>query len=250
MWRDELARLLKKDFAALKQKNPRFSQAAYAKLLDVSAATVSQILSGKIRWQITSARAVKIVEKMKITPSQKKRVLTLLDAVPDVQREPLQPSSFGFLTNWTFSAIQTCHALPKKHRNPEAIAHRLGLTAGEVNKVIGQLKELKMLMESEEGLVPSQPHWGTGDGPPSKVIQAHHQEMAKVAMRGLAEIPAAHRNFSSVVFTGNAEQLEKARAEIIKFEDRLMAIMDQDEHNNEIYQMSISLFPLHFTGHK
>lgn len=245
MWQKDLARAVSADYGKRKLVNHRYSQRAYARYLDVSSATVSQLLKGNLRWNLLPKIGLKILKKIDIAPTDRKKILHQLDVVEPIHRKSMKKEDYRILTDWTYGALHASQDLPLPLRAPEHLVKRFGLKQSTIGNILRELEKLGMLKwdatksnyETTSTLVDA------GDGPSDEMIQKHHQNAAQLSIKALREVPANERNFSAVTFVGSSRQLEEVRKEFRKFEDKVMSLMNQDQENDEVYQLSIGLFP-------
>lgn len=70
-WQKQLEKHIKDDFLTSKNRNPRYSLRSFAKRMGLSHSTVSEILHEKNAWTFTETRALKIIEKLNLSPAAK-----------------------------------------------------------------------------------------------------------------------------------------------------------------------------------
>lgn len=249
MWQKEFVQALRKDFESRRIKNKRYSIRAHAQRLGVSAATLSQILREKQSWNLRVERARDILSCLNLKASQKNRLLTKMGFPPERDRQDLPFYQYDLLTDWAYMAVLSCHDLPPAQRTPEAISRRLGIAKKEIENIIKILIEQALLQKNASGVLERNPtYWMAGDGPPNEVIRRHHADSLKLAERALEEIPAVKRDFSSLTFAGSLNQLEQLREEIRLFHEKVMNLMNRDEENDEVFRLTIGIFPVHFSS--
>lgn len=245
LWVDELTESLRNYYDRAHARNPRFSRTSFARKAKLSRAAMSVLLSGKAKW-LTIPRAIQIIENIGLSDREKNRLLLLMGINPKVRRKSFGSIAHRILTDWTYHPILFGFELPEKIVSPALLAKRLGLKKEKVLEVIQDLILNGLLAFNEKGnLRTTNEHWMTGDGPPNKDIAKHHRDNLKIALSAL-EIPAAQRDFSSMTFTASAKKLELFRKEVRNFYDRLATLADEQSEAEEIYRVSVALFPFRF----
>lgn len=236
-----------KDLEQRRQVNPRYSLRGYARHLNVSAATLSLILRGNQKWQLSKDRAAEILERTSAPTCEKARILSLMGKVPSRERKSLDVSERELLTDWVYLAVLAAHDLPPLLRTPEKIGEKMGIGTERVREVIDQLLRKGLLRLSQEGVYERNPeHLQAGDGPPSDVVREHHKSNLKLSCRAVDEIPAEQRDFTSMTFVGSSKDMELLRKEIRDFHERLISLMNRSQDNTEVYRLTIGLFPIRF----
>lgn len=245
-WRKEFNKLLSEEFQRLQRRsNGRFSLRAFASRLKVPVSTLSQLLSEKQNWKISEKRARDILSKLEASKLRKDRLFELMGV--QNQSPPFRPltEEYAVLLDPTYASVLTCFDLPENERSAAKIAARFGKGEEEIKAVLQHLTEKGYLRSTDSGaLEPNHDFIETGDGPPSAVVRQHHKNNLKLAIDVIESVPMQERHYSTLTFAGTKAQMEEVTEEIRRFHRSVRAILDKNETNEEIYRMSICLFPM------
>lgn len=247
MWQKEFSQLLNSQIQKLKEKNPRYSLRAFGKKIGLSIGPLSNLLNGDKSWSLTSKRAAEILSKLDLKPHVRNRMLVRMGEPPIHPKETLPISDYSILTDWAYFPILFAFDLPSEHRVPGKIAKRLGLSEKKVRSVIDDLLARKLLIVSENGEIKRPEVFvTTSDGTPNSTIQMHHEVNLDLAKKALVKIPASKRDFTTLTFVGNEKQLSALKEAIRLLYEKASSLVDGDEENDQVYRLSIQLYPLEF----
>ena len=64
------------------------------------------------------------------------------------------------------------------------------------------------------------------------------------ASKALQSLPKKERNFSGLTLGISAQAYEKICSEIRLFQDKVLAIAEEDRNSDRVYQLNLQLFPV------
>ena len=142
--------LLQRELTRRISTNPKYSLRAFARALDVSPATLSLILSRKIR--LSKRNIEKMAKTLALEPAQlaalrnqvtskKKRAFGIAESI-NVTME-----IFTVLSEWYHFAILSLLELPKSSDSPRWISKKLGITLTEAKLAVDRLKNLNLISQ-------------------------------------------------------------------------------------------------------
>ncbi|MBX3041987.1 MAG: DUF4423 domain-containing protein [Bdellovibrionaceae bacterium] len=247
-WRNLFYDLMGRRFQELQQGDPGFSMRKYAKVACVSPAAMLQILRRNVIWNLAPEKAIEIVRSAGLKEEEINYFLTTVGKVPELRRQEIKEGDYDILTDWCYLPI--LHSFDLSERpTPEQLAAKLGLSAEKVLQVIQDLSARGYLRADETGrLYRERIHWHTSDGPPVKAIRAHHDLSLNLSQKALDVLPSEQRNFQSLTFVGNREQISEIREEMQKFIKRVTAIAEGASQKDELYKLSLQFFPIQDFG--
>jgi uncharacterized protein (TIGR02147 family) len=245
-WENEFYQVLRDEFEELKKKNGRYSLRAFAHRLKVSPSALSQMMSGKLKWELSAERAQELLLRLSLSDAQKTRLLTLMGRPFQRERKNVDVKDFSIILDETYPTVLACHDLPKEERTVEKIGRRIGVHPEDVGRVIDELVKKGYLKRNYvDDVIESTPeYWAAGDGPPQQIIRQYHKKNMLLAAKMVDQIPCEERHFSSMTFVGRMGQLENLRQEIRNFQEKVMNLMNQDDQNDEVFRFSVCLFPI------
>lgn len=248
-WRSEFDALLVERFKAQKRKNARLSLRAFAKKVGLSPGSLSELLNGSSRWQISPERAVAVTKLLGLTPVRENRMLALIGHEFEREREDVALSDESLLRDWTIFPIAMAFDLPVKERGIAAIARRLRLNPVRVEEVVDFLLDRGVLKREKGGVISREGGFWDVSGATETAFRHFHRQNLQLAAKALAEVPKEERDFTALTFVGDKSQLEAVRREIRRFQDKIVSLMGSDS-TNEVYRLAINFFPINFAARK
>jgi len=245
-WEDEFRAVLAEHFQRLKEENPKFSLRALAKRARISPSAMSQLLRKKHGWQLTTERAIEILSSLEIEERKRCRLAALMGHHLPVRRATLRMTDSESLKDWTYLPILHSFDLSPAPTFEE-IAQKLGLTTEKVEAVVSDLVNRGYLKKEENG------HFKRDESQKESIestLQQTPLELKKseleLANRALASSKSENQLFASVTFAGNKAQIEFLKREITKLFDYAAAVVENTEPRDELFKLSVQLYPLDF----
>lgn len=241
--------LLRKSYKASKDQNPRYSLRAFARKMGLSISTLSEVLNSKTK--LSKKRMTDVVNRLDISDAQKKRfarsIGVMFEGSPSAEKTV--SADQDFLSNWLNRALLIFFDTQEASQltdAPRVLAKRFDVSIADIKQGLSLLVGRGMLIEHDNGTY-SKPSeiWKTSDEVSSEFVKNHHRSDFDLGLRALEKIPVDQRDFTSMMFAGDARQVAELKAEIRRFYDRALLIMENGS-KNEVFQMSINLFPIHF----
>jgi uncharacterized protein (TIGR02147 family) len=236
----EIAEILRSELKARQELNSAYSLRSFARFLDISPATVSQVIS----------------EKRSLGRKSQERVLnklgykgeSFLNELPRKQPKTssvkLEDDIFELIGKWYYFAILSLSEVEGSRADSRWIASRLGITVTEANSAMTRLSRLKIIEIRDDGsFYQSSPAIVTSDEVPSSAIQEYHKSILKLAQLKIEQVPVDKREFRSVTIAGNSKKIKKAKKIIKELKDMVVDSLETGSRD-EVYQLSIQLFPL------
>jgi uncharacterized protein (TIGR02147 family) len=137
--------------------------------------------------------------------------------------------------------------LPELSEDPAWIGRRLipPISPQQAQKALDLLLQLGLLKRDESGrLVQSDAFISTGDEVTSTSVANYHRTMIQMGAEALDRFPGPDRDISSVTMALSEKNFREIKALIQRFRKELLAIADQDQNSEGVYQANFQLFPL------
>lgn len=160
---------------------------------------------------------------------------------------PLRQDQYRYYTEWYNIAIRELTMLPEFSQDPAWIAKRLvpPISPQQAQKALDLLLQLGLLKGDESGrLVQTDAFISTGDEVTSTSVANYHRSMIRMGAEALDRFPGPARDISSVTMALSDKSFEEIKALIQRFRKELLAIADQDQSPEGVYQVNFQLFPL------
>jgi uncharacterized protein (TIGR02147 family) len=249
MWKKKFRTLLKETLEKPPDESGKLTLRALATTLGISPGALSGIINGK---RLFSERAAQqILASLPIPTERKKEFERQFKSEIGGERMLLKKEFEALLSHWYYLPILCFFEFeePGPATEPtERIAKRLNLPPKEISTAIDALTKMGLLQESEEGrLEYIGPYWTTTDEISSQSVRQAHLNEFDLAAKALRKFAVEERDFTSITFAGNSEQLQKVKKEIRKFRDRVNQIMEEGD-TDQVYKLNVQLFPVDGLG--
>jgi uncharacterized protein (TIGR02147 family) len=228
-------------------KNPMFSLRAFARLVDVSPAVLSRILSGK--RNLTFNLAVRIADALHLGPEERERLYSFYlsndEPSAELKREKeLSVDCFNAMKEWYHYGITQLMYTKNFREDHKWIAKMLYISELEVRIAIERLLRLEILDRDENGnLYRTSTHLSTTTDVASAGLRHFQKQILEKAIASLEEDDILERDITSITVAINEDKMKEAKAEIKKFRMRMSEFMGEGE-KTRVYNLGIHLIPL------
>lgn len=253
--------VLTREFTRAKERNPAFSQRAFAKRVGLSSGAMSSLMSGQRR--ISKKLAKRLLDNLALNPVEKSELLqsfegekkngpeqvSVIKTLQPIERtkkeKRLSLDQFEILANPLHFNLLSLLEIPGYQRSPAKMARKLGKETREVRLALERLTRLGLVEKSSEGFLPTNEEIASPDEVASSGIKRHHIESMEEARDSLFRDPIDKRDFTSQTLAVNSKQLEQAKALIRTFGEQLAELLDQGPGEKEdVYKINIQFFPV------
>lgn len=223
-------------------KNPRYSLRAFAKMLKIQPPTLSHILKGKRK--LPKSECDKIIGALGLNPSD---VIshTNDDVSVNAKYRQFSEDTFNVMSQWYHFAILELVRLPTFKPETKWIASALGIATAEVSAAVERLIRLEMLEVVKDKWAVLSPDNSTVDGTYTRAAlkKLQKQFLAK-AIEALDETSLDFRDQSGMTVAVNTKDIPMIKHKIKNFRRSLTKCIETNKKPDEVYQLSISFFPL------
>lgn len=257
----ELIDKLRKDFREILQdelinrcrKNPSYSLRAFAKSLNIGSSSLSKLIHKK--RNLSRAMLMKLANRLEIDPASlanyqynlrgSKKVQNGNGTAADKYREILS-DSFQLVSDWYPLAILELSRCAGFKTNPRWIAKRLGLTLNQVNIAVQRLQRLGLLeILDNDNWKPCPDGTTSIYNESSDVARRRHQrQILERAIHALDNFPVEKRDQTAMLMAVNSKRIKAAKQRIKKFRRSLCSFLENGGPRDEVYYLSVSLFPV------
>jgi len=246
MKQDPFIKLVKAEFERRRSRNQVYSLRSFSRDLAVDASNLSKILSYQ---KVPGSRLKKKLGlKMGLSsedlttwlePGSRK---TMVDSV--FQRHRLEV--FEVISGWQHYAILELFRTKRFSAEPKRIAARLGLPLGVCRESLERLEKVGLLSRDQRGQL------RLVDNVSSSILEiatsrAHRNQQREIlegAIDALDRVPIEHRSQSSITMAIDSRKIDQAKGLIKAFRRDLAELLTEDSAFDEVYQLSISLYPV------
>lgn len=241
--------MLHRELLERTKRNPRYSLRAFAKALDMNHAHLSLVMRGErsITQKLISRVAMKLgLDFSKLpqimNPATNHRKSTLPTWIP------MHSDQFESISEWYHDAILELVRFSDFQQDEAWVAQELGISHIQAKDALSRLARLGLIQSS-----PDKPSWIQSldtttntdtlvTSPALRRLQMALLEKSKYALENQSrEI----RDHTSLTVAINKRNFKKAKQMIAAFRSELMhALQDEELQYNEVYQLTVSFFPL------
>lgn len=230
------------------QANPRYSLRAFARSLKMDHSTLVKVLHGK--RQLGKRATLSIAAKLGLNPSEAQALLPTpknqKDQVEDHYQQ-LTLDSFAVISDWYHFAILELLRIDHFQPQPGWIAEVLGIEEHEAEQAIVRLKRLGLIEVDSEGrwFQPNDAKTTTTGNPfTARAFRNLQRQILQKAIVALEEVPMESRDQTSMTMAIDVQKLPEAKKKITEFRRELAAYLSRGERRDEVYHLSISLYPV------
>jgi transcriptional regulator with XRE-family HTH domain len=248
---DSRVAIVRNHFARRRVENSRLSLRAFARYLDVSPATLSQILSGK--RPVSQRFSFKVAEKLPLTPEetaqmapapQRPEPLNVRGSEKAKRYTEIDLDRLHMVADWYHFAVLSLAEIPGFRADPIWIAERLGISESDAATTLDRVERLGLMKRDRAGrLRMTGESYSTPDETPSFAIRKSHFQSLELAKRSLEIDPIELRDFTAMTVAIDPSRIPEAKRRIRKFRDRLSKFLETG-NKRQVYRINLSLFPL------
>jgi uncharacterized protein (TIGR02147 family) len=232
------------------KRNPRFSLRAFARALDVEASALSKILNGK--RALTRRMLHRMSEQLGLGPDQVSEFERILPNTRSGTRRAQRTEGdfrqvsvdvFNAISDWYHYAILELLTVRGFQPNAQWIARAVGISVSETNFAIERLERLGLLEQLPDGSWRAGQMTTTGSNYTAAAFRKLQKQILLQASDAVDSVPLELRDQSSMTMAVRLDRLPQAKDKIRAFRRELCAFLQEGGTHDEVYQLTISLFP-------
>lgn len=184
--------------------------------------------------------------KAKTLPEREQFAAQLIRSKKFLNEYPLSKEQFEYYSEWYNIPIKESLGLSLPPKTIEEISDSLvpKISKTEAQNAINKLIKLDLIEKQSSRYVSKRESVSTGHKFSNYGVVSFHKKMMTLASESLERFPSAEREISSVTIGASRASFEKIKTEIEEFRLRLMAIAEEDQNKEQVYQLNFQLFPL------
>lgn len=231
------------------KKNPQFSLRAFARMVDVSPAVLSRILSGKRK--MTFNLATRIADALHLGPIEREKLYSFFtdpdgaeDSQEDRHEKELSIDVFNAMKEWYHYGITQLLYIDSFNEDPKWIAKMLSISELEAKMAIDRLLRLGVLDRNEEGrLYRTATHLSTSTDIASAGIRHFQKQILEKSIESLERDDILERDITSITIAINEDRIPEAKKEIMRFRKKMAEFLAEGE-KTRVYNLGVHLIPL------
>lgn len=235
------------------KKNPQFSLRAFSRMVDVSPAVLSRILSGKRK--LTFNLAVRIADALVLGPYERELLYSFYlsngsssevdsESLKHKKEKELSIDCFNAMKEWYHYGITQLLYIESFVDDAKWIAKMLSITELEAKLAVDRLIRLEILDRDENGkLYRTATHLSTTTDIASAGIRHFQKQILEKSIASLESDNISERDITSITIAINEDRIPEAKTEIKKFRMKMSEFLATGE-KTRVYNLGIHLIPL------
>lgn len=240
-FQDNCRALLKRELQDRCQKNPQYSLRAFARSLGMESSYLSKILSGK--RNITQTTLKKLAAKLSFNEDSVKAFQKLQGQKDGYQS--ISADQIIILSEWQHFAILEV-LVNKPEANAKKLAYHLGINELLVKDSIERLSRVGYIQwnEEDEKYDILSPKNSTEGLPIQAALKNLQKQFLELAIEALRDVSEDLRDQSGMTMMVDTSRIPEARKLIKKFRRDMSKLLEGSKTKDQVFQLSVSLFPL------
>ena len=231
------------------KRNPQFSLRAFARLVDVSPAVLSRILSGKRK--LTFNLAVRIADALVLGPIERDTLYSFFTNPSETEKsaeekheKELSIDCFNAMKEWYHYGITQLLYMDAFQDDPKWIAKMLSISELEAKLAVDRLLRLQILDRDEDGrLYRTSTHLSTTTDIASSGIRHFQKQILEKSIESLEKDDISERDITSITIAINEDRIHEAKKEIMRFRKKMAEFLAEGE-KTRVYNLGVHLIPL------
>lgn len=251
---------LLRELEGRKVRRPYYSLRAFARDLELSPSSLSEILSG--RYGLSRARALSIGKRIKLSADHLEHFadLMLLKRAKSSdekrlaanrvkyrmlsEKNRLSTEVFRVVADWQHFAILELFCLDGFDPSPKGIARALKITPSLAKASLARLVKVGMLLETKEGLKLAEQFSFVGEDIPSEAVRLFHKQILEKAGQAIFHQGISDRELSSSIMSVRKEDLPEIKKQMRKFATAMQKKFSGKQKRNAVYCLALQFFGL------
>lgn len=243
------------------QRNPSYSLRAFARDLEVSVSSLSEIL--RAQAGLSAWAAAKLVLKLQLSDIEaeyfkalvevehsrsiikKKQAKLRLETLQEQQNfREFDQEKAKVISDWFYSAILELTELEEFESNEKWIAKKLGMSLEQTQLALQRLFQLELLAIIDGRWVQTQKQLCFQSDIACNEFKKHHLQMLEKAKMAIMDLDADTRELSSVTLAISSQELPRIKKFLSATRKKLMMDAEKMESKDRIYALTLHLFPV------
>jgi uncharacterized protein (TIGR02147 family) len=261
-------KFLKDYYEEQKAKDAKFSHRYFTMKVGFSSSGYfSDVLSGK--KNLSGAFMLKFAKALKMgkeeeeyflnlvcfnqakTLEEKNRYYEKMMSAGKVKFDVLEMDKYEYFSKWHYAAVrELLHFLDCKD-DYKALGRSLdpSIPAKDARKSVELLESLGLIHRDEKGFWrPSSANLSTGAGFNGLHVANFHRNTLELAIRALDAFPPQQKGFSTLTLPLTGDKIRKAKLAIKNLRMYLLALSENGNQADRVYQFNFQLFPVSRIG--
>jgi uncharacterized protein (TIGR02147 family) len=218
------------------RQNPKYSLRAFARSLNLEPSLLSKLLSGK--RAVTPKMAARLTDRLGLAPAG-----ATVGSADDFRL--LAEDQFRLISEWYHFAILELLQVSGFAFTERNISRALGVSVIEARDAMERLERLGLIgLERGRWRLLRQRNSTVGSAPSSAALRRQQRQLLEKAIDALEEVDPSLRDQSAITMAIDRRRLPAAKEKIKAFRRELCAFLEGGASRQEVYVLSLSLFPV------
>jgi uncharacterized protein (TIGR02147 family) len=240
---EELHTLLNQIYEEKKKVNPRFSIRSFARLIEVDQSLLTKVLKGQ--RSLSSENARRCLEILKADQVAVK--LNPIKKIKKINFQKLNDSMFEMISDWEYFAVLEMFHLKDVTISEDFVSQKMGLTLERATQILKILLDTNFIKRSQNSYILSSGDTSWAPGINERTSEAKKNLQKKLLQKSIASLdadPLEIRDHSSVTLAIKKSELPLLKTTLKDVRRQLTEMFQKSGDFDEVYQITISLFPL------
>jgi uncharacterized protein (TIGR02147 family) len=244
----ELKKVLQLKLAEMQTRNPALSLRAFAKNLDIHAASLSEFFNDK--RQFSPKMTKKIIDKLGLAPDRKQNLLDLLEGneLPtNVERVQIDTDNYFLVSDPIYYSLLCLIETKDFVENMNWMSARLKRAEDQTALALDRLLRLGLLKRDAQGKLAynAEAHLNTSDDIANTSLRLRHADNLEAAKHALLNTPVEKRYFNFETLAIGQDKLAEAKKIINEARAKLVNLSNSSD-KDEVYEFCFNFFPRSF----
>lgn len=234
------------ELAMRQKRNPAYSLRSFARDLDMSPTSLSQLFSKK--RNLSFANLEKAYLRLGFSTSEivaaSREIKAPFKSASDEYFCALSDDVFRYMSDWYYFAILSIAVSGRAKADPIWIAKKFNITKIQAQTAIDRLKRLKLLTVRGGLLHPTKTRLRVPSNVPSVAARHLQHDHLHLAQISLETHPLDIRDMTSMTMLVTEDRIEQAKERIKKFRRKLSGYLEAGTGKKRVYVLAVQLFPV------
>ena len=260
LFRPDYRDYLRAEFELRRARRPHYSLRAYARDLQLSPSTLSELLSG--RYVLSRVRALSVGKRIQLTEPHLHHFADLMEmkkerASPEKNlaslrvkhrlgsaENKLRLETFRVVADWYHFAILELFYVEGFLPEPKWIARTLNLKVSTVKEALLRLEKVGMIVVTPTGFRLAEANTFVGDDIPSEAIRIFHRQILEKATAAIFNQSIEERELNASILSLRKKDLPALKKEIRRFANEMGAKFGGKKSRDSVYCLALQCFSL------
>ena len=159
---------------------------------------------------------------------------------------PLRQAEYAYYGRWYYIPIREMLLFKNFKNDPQWIADQFTppLKREQVTEALTHLEQIGLIAKSSDTWVQVQKTVSTGNEVSHSLVKQYHREMIQKGSDAIEQVQKLQREVSAICIPISVLKRDEIKLKIQQFRKEILALADNSEGAEEVYQLNIQWFPL------